>query len=83
MLMVSCLNNDPDSKVHGANMRPIWVLSAPAGPHLGPMNLAIRGGDHFQFNINNNKDIDDAFVDITVVASASITGIIEATYILQ
>ena len=23
-------------------MRPIWVLSAPNGPHVGPMNLAIR-----------------------------------------
>ena len=34
---------DPDSKVHGANMGPTWVLSAPDGPHVGPMNLAIRG----------------------------------------
>ena len=33
----------PDSKVHGANMGPTWVLSAPDGPHVGPMNLAIRG----------------------------------------
>ena len=32
----------PDSKVHGANMGPTWVLSAPAGPHVGPINLAIR-----------------------------------------
>ena len=32
----------PDSKVHGANMGPTWVLSAPDGPHIGPMNLAIR-----------------------------------------
>ena len=31
----------PDSKVHGANMRPTWVLSTPGGPHVGPMNLAI------------------------------------------
>ena len=30
------------SKVHGANMGPTWVLSAPDGPHVGPMNLAIR-----------------------------------------
>ena len=34
----------PDSKVHGANMGPTWVLSAPDGPHVGPMNLAIRDG---------------------------------------
>ena len=32
----------PDSKVHGANMEPTWVLSAPDGSHIGPMNLAIR-----------------------------------------
>ena len=31
----------PDSKVHGANMGPTWVLSVPDGPHIGPMNLAI------------------------------------------
>ena len=31
------------SKVHGANMEPTWVLSAPDGPHVGPMNLAVRG----------------------------------------
>ena len=33
----------PDTKVHGANMGPTWVLSAPDGPHVCPMNLAIRG----------------------------------------
>ena len=32
----------PDSKVHGTNMGPTWVLSAPDGPHVGPMNLIIR-----------------------------------------
>ena len=32
----------PDSKVHVANMGPTWVLVAPGGPHVGPMNLAIR-----------------------------------------
>ena len=32
----------PDSKVHMANMGPTQVLSAPGGPHVGPMNLAIR-----------------------------------------
>ena len=33
---------NPDSKVHGANMGPTWVLSAPDGPHVRPMNLVIR-----------------------------------------
>ena len=31
----------PDSKVHGANMGPIWGRQGPGGPHVGPMNLAI------------------------------------------
>ena len=35
------LGANQDNKVHGANMGPTWVLSAPDGPHVGPMNLAI------------------------------------------
>ena len=31
----------PDRKVHGVNMGPTWVLSAPGGSHVGHMNLAI------------------------------------------
>ena len=31
----------PDSKVHGANMSPIWGRQNPGGPHVGPMNVAI------------------------------------------
>ena len=27
---------------HGANMGPTWVLSAPGGPHVGPINLVIK-----------------------------------------
>ena len=32
----------PNSKDDGVNMGPTWVLSAPGGPHVGLMNLAIR-----------------------------------------
>ena len=32
----------PDSNVHRANMGPTWVLPAPDGLHVCPMNLAIR-----------------------------------------
>ena len=35
-----------DSKVYGAYIGPTWVMSAPDGPHVGPMNLAIRDGYH-------------------------------------
>ena len=30
-----------DSKVHGANMGPIWGRQDPGGPHVDPMNFAI------------------------------------------
>ena len=30
-----------DSKVHGANMGPIWGRQDPGGSHVGPMNFAI------------------------------------------
>ena len=33
--------NIPDSKVHGANMGPIWGRQDPGGLHVGPMNLTI------------------------------------------
>ena len=32
----------PDSKVDGANMGHTWDQSAPGGPDVGPINLAIR-----------------------------------------
>ena len=41
-ILLHCIDSDSDSKVHGANMGPTWVLSAPDGPHVGPMYLAIR-----------------------------------------
>ena len=31
----------PDSKIHGANMGPIWGRQVPGGPHVGTMNFAI------------------------------------------
>ena len=34
----------PDSKVHGAYMGPTRGRQDPGGSHVGPMNLAIRGG---------------------------------------
>ena len=33
--------NIPDSKVHGANMGPIWGWQDPDWPHIGPINLAV------------------------------------------
>ena len=39
MIVVIC--EDPDSKVHGANMGPIWGRQDPDGPHVVPMKFAI------------------------------------------
>ena len=33
----------PDSKVHEANMGPIWGRQDPGGSHVGSMNFAIWG----------------------------------------
>ena len=41
LIFCAALTN-PDCKVRGTNMGPTWVLSAPDGPHVGPMNLAFR-----------------------------------------
>ena len=35
-------NPNPDSKVHGANIGPTWVPSAPDGPHVRHMNFVMR-----------------------------------------
>ena len=45
----------PDSKFHGANMGPTWVLSAPDGPHVGPMNFAIRDMKKNQWKVGHSR----------------------------
>ena len=35
------LKHNPDNKIHGANMGPIWGRQDPGGPHVGLMNFAI------------------------------------------
>ena len=39
--ILSYTRQNPDSKVHGANMGPIWGRQDPGGPSVGPMNFAI------------------------------------------
>ena len=41
--VVNLSNNFPDSKAHGTNLGPTWVLSASDGPHVGPMNFPMLG----------------------------------------
>ena len=40
---LNSISRVPDSKVHGANMGPIWGRQDPGGPHVGPMNFGIWG----------------------------------------
>ena len=40
--ITTMIQSNPDSKVHGANLGPTWVLLAPHGLHVGPMNLAFK-----------------------------------------
>ena len=39
--LLYCRKNNPDSKVHGANMGPTWGRQDPGGPHVGPMSFAL------------------------------------------
>ena len=39
MCALTLFRKDPDSKVHGTNMGPTWVLSSPGEPHDGHMDL--------------------------------------------
>ena len=54
----------PDNKVHGANMGPTWVLSAPDGPHVGHMNLSYQGR-FFLVGSFRNDDSKDATTLLT------------------
>ena len=56
----------PDSKVHGANTGPTWVLSAPDGPHVGPMNLAIRDNELLCLSIYSLDQDSDNLADDTL-----------------
>ena len=47
----------PDSNIHVAHMGPTWVLSAPGGPHVGPMDLAIKVVNCFYCFINTVSDM--------------------------
>ena len=46
------LDRYPDSKDHGAYMGSTWGRQDPGGPHVGPMNLAIRVGTSTELNLD-------------------------------
>ena len=56
------MDSIPDNKVHGANMEPTWVLSAPDGPHVGPMKLAIRDEREIEIGVEmQNFRVDSTY----------------------
>ena len=67
----------PDSKVHGANMGPIWGQQGPGGPHVGPMNFAIWDGiwNHKQpFPLDHSNQKQRKYPWITDSLSGESTG---------
>ena len=54
----------PDSKDHGPDMGPTWVLLAPDAPHVGPMNLATGGALFCYGLLANPSDSWDSFEHI-------------------
>ena len=68
--------NIPDSKIHLANMEPTWVLAAPGGPYVGPIDLAIRDCSQTSKQLPDTKEM---FIDITMYY----WGIIEFQCVIQ
>ena len=48
-------NRYPDSKVHGANMGPTWILSVPDGPHACWTHEPCYQGSQFSTHNMNSK----------------------------
>ena len=82
-----CLNQcyvcamSPDNEVHGANMGPTSVLSAPDVPHVGPMNLAIREDSVYNpttlYSVYIFLQLTDfAITERLAIASMGLTGLI-------
>ena len=49
------VQHNPDNKVNGTNMGPIWGRQDPGGPHVGPMNFAIWEDYISWYGIPNTK----------------------------
>ena len=59
----------PDSKIHGANMGPIWGRQDPGGPHVGPMNFAYWDvGENGPSFSSHNKE--DCYIVIMIVSTS-------------
>ena len=59
---------NPDNEVHGANMVPTWVLSAPGGLHVGLMNLDIWVWKAFPLDIVLSIDTEESHIFCLFIA---------------
>ena len=61
----------PDSKVHGANMGPIWGRQDPGGPHVGLINFAIWDATVEPIYVCNHCFLADWWINVFRVVSGS------------
>ena len=59
----------PDSKVHGPSIGPTWFLSAPGGPHVGPINLAFRDDHDITNHGKTMREFDGYTVAVVIIYS--------------
>ena len=57
----------PNSKIHGANMEPIWGRQDPGGPHVGPMSLVIWD-DSLSYPYARERQWRESVVDVFILA---------------
>ena len=66
----------PDSKVHGANMGPIWSRRDPGGHHVGPMNFAIWDYLNWSFVFRPNSTEVCSYVSLPEALQTTIIDVI-------
>ena len=71
----SCSAYIPESKVHGANMGPIWGRQDPGGPHVGPLNLIIWDFNNAEFTATHWNGIVDIFTKFSSLATPEVVKI--------
>ena len=73
--MMRAPENISDSRVRGANMRPIWGWQDPGGPHVVPMNFVIWAEYR---DIHKNNEAQKKYVHMALqVSNEQDTKIIE------
>ena len=65
---------NPESKVHGANMGPIWGRQVPGGSHIGPVNFVLWEDKVFHYNDVIMTTMASQITSLTVVYSIVYSG---------